>query len=81
MKEKEEEYNYNWKVMEAEFNRIADEQFDFQFRRRLEFGTDVADEYKYTSTNKNYKKRNDEKVDFDCPDRGRDSADRIVAYQ
>ena len=27
------------------------------------------------------KKRNDEKVDFDCPDRGRDSADRIVAYQ
>lgn len=41
----------------AEFHRRADELFDFQFRRRLEFGTDVADEYKYTSTNKNYKKK------------------------
>lgn len=57
MKEQEEEYNYSWKVIEAEFNRIADEQFDFQFRRRLEFGTDMADEYKYTATNKNHKKK------------------------
>ncbi|WP_368656495.1 hypothetical protein [uncultured Dialister sp.] len=81
MKQQEEEYNYSWKVIEAAFHRRAYELFDFQFRRRLEFGTDVADEYKYTSTNKNHKKRNDEKVDFDCPDRGRDSADRIVAYQ
>ena len=27
------------------------------------------------------KNSRNEKVDFDCPDRGRDSADRIVAYQ
>lgn len=57
MKQQEEEYNYGWKVIEAEFHRRADELFDFQFRRRLEFGTDVADEYKYTSTNKNHKKK------------------------
>lgn len=36
MKQQEEEYNYGWKVIEAEFHRRADELFDFQFRRRLE---------------------------------------------
>ena len=29
MKQQEEEYNYGWKVIEAEFHRRADELFDF----------------------------------------------------
>lgn len=57
MKQQEEEYNYGWKVIEVEFHRRADELFDFQFRQDWNLKTDVADEYKYTSTNKNYKKK------------------------
>lgn len=57
MKQQEEEYNYGWKVIEVEFHRRDDELFDFQFRQDWNLETDVADEYKYTSTNKNHKKK------------------------
>lgn len=55
MKQQEEEYNYGWKVIEAEFHRRADELFDFHFRRRLGFETDAAPE-SHPTTNKNHKK-------------------------
>lgn len=81
MKQQEEEYNYGWKVIEVEFHRRADELFDFQLRQDWNLEPTWRMNTNIPPPIRIIKKRNDEKVDFDCPDRGRDSADRIVAYQ